>query len=47
MFIDKRRAGCGAQNAESDWDEHKAGDTWGVAFSALVDDRVGDEEHVE
>ena len=47
MSVHEGRARCGAEDADGDGDEHEAGGGSGVVFPALVDDGVGDEEHVQ
>lgn len=46
VLIDHRCAGSGTQNSQSYGDKHQAGDGSRVALSLLIDNGVGDEEHV-
>lgn len=47
VLVDHGGAGGGHEDADGDRDEHEAGGGGGPALAALVDDGVGDEEHVE
>lgn len=47
VLVDHGSAGSRTENAQGDWDEHQAGDGCRVSLSLLIDDGIGNEEHVE
>lgn len=47
VLIDQRRENCRHDDADSQRDEHEAGDTGRIAFAFLVHNGEGNEEHVK
>lgn len=47
VLVYEGSAGCGSEDANCDGDEHWASCGRGVVLAALVNNGVGDEEHVE
>ena len=47
VFVDVRGESCAEQHTDGDGDEHKTGVTGAPALALLINDGVGNEEHVE